>query len=657
MASDAKEVERTVGNIVQLLNDANKPVEGLATKMSEFAQGGKKLEVLMRFASGTGLWKMLNYVKAIGISVEQWNKSATEYREQMTGMYTEMAKQINVQQDLIKLQEGLNEIRKGGFDSFKQDKLEELKLQEKLSKTEKKELKDLQALESIHNSDIMKGLTAMYGKKYAEFKLNQDISRSLDEQEKKLKKIREMGSNEDLLTSIRGISDKDQKRLNNLKGKKKLSSEETDELTELQKKEEMRKVKTGRRKGLVQKFTTKSDEYGRAEELQKRGLGSIVKGKGRSGWHEFKEHKGAKKFFNIRWAKVKNNVNRMGKFFGGLAKMIKSYLMGALSIIGSVLVWGVIIVLAIILLKPVFLAMWESLKKNGPALLERLKGYWAELKIIVEPILQQVLKIWELFIDPKASFGGLILEVFKLLGMVLLGTLAVMFKVLLPLAVDLYGMLIALIVETATTLLFNIGKWLGEKIIEFVVWFETNKIAFYGWVGKKLLEVWEWVTTGILNALINFLGEDTVATILSTVDNIIQPIADFCDGFWSNRWYGKKTTEEKNKEKMANRKAYTTTTVYDSSNPSAYPDYVGSRAMGGFVARSGQYLVGEKGPEIVNLSAGSNVTPNHKIGNTINVHVNGRVGASDTELRDIAKRVGSMINREINRTTNAGVRL
>ena len=79
--------------------------------------------------------------------------------------------------------------------------------------------------------------------------------------------------------------------------------------------------------------------------------------------------------------------------------------------------------------------------------------------------------------------------------------------------------------------------------------------------------------------------------------------------------------------------------------------------MGGFIGRSGRWLVGERGPEIVNLPAGSNVTPNHKIGNTINVHVNGRVGASDTELRDIAKRVGSMINREINRTTNAGVRL
>jgi len=681
MTSDAKEVERTVGNIVSLLNDANKPVEGLATKMSAFAQGGKKLEVLMRFASGTGLWKMLNYVKAIGISVEQWNKSAAAYRKELSGMYTEMAKQINVQQDLIKLQEGLGEIRNNQFDSIKRDKLEELKLQEKLSKDEKKELKDLQALESIHNSDIMKGLTAMYGKKYAEFKLNQDISRSLDEQEKKLKKIREMGSNEDLLTSIRGISDKDQKRLNKLKGKKKLSSEETDELTELQEKEKMRKVKTGRRKGLVQKFTTKSDEYGRAEELQKRGLGSIVKGKGRSGWHEFKEHKGAKKFFNIRWAKVKNSVNSMGRFFGGLAKMIKSYLMGALSIIGSVLMWGAIIILAIILLKPVFIAIWESIKKHGPELLEKLKMYWAEIKIIMEPILAQVLKIWELFINPKSSFADLIGAVFVLLLKLVVGTITLLFTVGLPLLLELGGTLLVMALEVATGLLFDLGVWIGEESAKFMVW---------AW--EKIQEVWGWVTTGIITAITDFIGEDTIDTILTTLDAMVKPIADFCA--WagsSDRWWVTSnedslfnelkediknipvTAEDyKNIQSQAAQieivKAQQSSVgipdtyvgkygaTYDSGTGNVVNPAVTPMASGGFVGRSGQYLVGERGPEIVNLRGGSNVIPNHALGNTVNVHVNGRVGASDQELRDIARRVGSMINREINRTTTTGVR-
>jgi phage-related tail protein len=80
-------------------------------------------------------------------------------------------------------------------------------------------------------------------------------------------------------------------------------------------------------------------------------------------------------------------------------------------------------------------------------------------------------------------------------------------------------------------------------------------------------------------------------------------------------------------------------------------------ARGGFVSKSGSYLVGERGPELVNLPGGSNVTPNHAMGNTIHVHINGRVGASDSEIRDIAKKVGAMVSREINRTTSSAVRM
>jgi len=37
-------------------------------------------------------------------------------------------------------------------------------------------------------------------------------------------------------------------------------------------------------------------------------------------------------------------------------------------------------------------------------------------------------------------------------------------------------------------------------------------------------------------------------------------------------------------------------------------------------------------------------------GNTINVHVNGRVGASDAEIRDIANKVAREINLRMSRT-------
>jgi len=87
----------------------------------------------------------------------------------------------------------------------------------------------------------------------------------------------------------------------------------------------------------------------------------------------------------------------------------------------------------------------------------------------------------------------------------------------------------------------------------------------------------------------------------------------------------------------------------------------GMFASGGTVLTDGRYLVGEKGPEIVNLPAGASVFNNQQTrsmmgGNTINVSVNGRVGASDAELDDLARKLGRKINLEMNRYNNTGYR-
>ena len=79
---------------------------------------------------------------------------------------------------------------------------------------------------------------------------------------------------------------------------------------------------------------------------------------------------------------------------------------------------------------------------------------------------------------------------------------------------------------------------------------------------------------------------------------------------------------------------------------------------------NGLSIVGEKGPELINLPKGTRVHSNadsRKMiskGNTnnINVSVNGRLGASDQELRNIARKVGSMVSQEINRTTASSTR-
>ena len=82
-------------------------------------------------------------------------------------------------------------------------------------------------------------------------------------------------------------------------------------------------------------------------------------------------------------------------------------------------------------------------------------------------------------------------------------------------------------------------------------------------------------------------------------------------------------------------------------------DGKGRFASGG-ITPGGMVLVGERGPELVNLPKGSRVHSNAQssrmVGNNIHVHINGRVGASDAEIRDIANKVAREINLKMNRT-------
>ena len=88
-------------------------------------------------------------------------------------------------------------------------------------------------------------------------------------------------------------------------------------------------------------------------------------------------------------------------------------------------------------------------------------------------------------------------------------------------------------------------------------------------------------------------------------------------------------------------------------------------SRGGTVSSSGMQLVGEKGPELVKLPAGSRVFSNKDsrnmvsgggTTNNITVQVSGRVGASDQEIKDIARKVSREIGLQMNRTGSTAVR-
>ena len=84
------------------------------------------------------------------------------------------------------------------------------------------------------------------------------------------------------------------------------------------------------------------------------------------------------------------------------------------------------------------------------------------------------------------------------------------------------------------------------------------------------------------------------------------------------------------------------------------------RATGG-VVNENMTLVGEKGPELVSLPRGSRVHTSNQSANmmgttNITVNVQGRIGASDAEVKDMAQKVAREINMRMNRTNTTPTR-
>ena len=92
----------------------------------------------------------------------------------------------------------------------------------------------------------------------------------------------------------------------------------------------------------------------------------------------------------------------------------------------------------------------------------------------------------------------------------------------------------------------------------------------------------------------------------------------------------------------------------------AIANAVKGRATGGVVSEN-MTLVGERGPELVSLPRGSRVHTNNEsksmTGTTnITVNVQGRIGASDAEVKDMANKVAREINLRMNRTNTTQTR-
>ena len=328
------------------------------------------------------------------------------------------------------------------------------------------------------------------------------------------------------------------------------------------------------------------------------------------------------KFLNSKAIKFYNTQNKMKVFNNflsakgkGLGKIIMSSLkaLGTMAlmamkyfiIIGLALT-GVFILVKLLKkagldgekLKEIGIGMFNIVKHFGAKIFENLKTMYDGIYLIYNAI----------FGD--GTFGEMIEGYFMLIG----GFLGVLWNLFLAVAIPIY--------------------WAGIKILGTAV---TN-------ISSKVKDFFVDNFAEPIYKVINFMQR--VMFVLSLVALVIGGIIAAVGGGWTVALAG-----------LAG--------IIGVAIADAIKDAIGNKLKLPFMAngglsKGGLTVVGGRGPELVRLPSGSRVHSNSESkrmmsggGHNITVNVQGRIGASDSELRQIAQKVGQMINKEINRTTSS----
>ena len=257
-----------------------------------------------------------------------------------------------------------------------------------------------------------------------------------------------------------------------------------------------------------------------------------------------------------------------------------------------------------------------------------------------------IIDFFDAFVN-DASFREAVIDYAVQAGMLVAGVW--MAKTLFAMALQLlatYALPIAVFVLVSAFLIALYGKYKKEindmllKIIREPVEF-VAKLLDYIMSGQFL--------TDILNTIKNF-AKDFVfkVKIFKGIRKAFGKVKDRLAGGAKKvaGGYDKLSDEQKKKVDEINKKQKALLTG----------NIKGMFANGGIVSASGLQLVGEKGPELVRLPAGSRVHSNAesaRMGDTnINITINAK-DTSDAELRRIADQVGRMITNKINRSSSS----
>lgn len=238
------------------------------------------------------------------------------------------------------------------------------------------------------------------------------------------------------------------------------------------------------------------------------------------------------------------------------------------------------------------------------------------------------------------KIAQLIKNVFKMMLRFLIGASLTLvgFILLIPLAVQVFKLI------KKHISMEDIKKVLGvvKNVIMFI--FDVLKAAFSGNYG----ELFGLVYDKVISPLISWLGEKLTAAGSFVYKALAQGIKNLREMFFAS-------APVQLFMRLADMLMNSTLVKGVTGAVSGVRSFLGL-STGGTINRGGMAIVGENGPELVSLPSGATVHSNSQskgMGNTIHVHVNGRVGASDAEIRDIAQKVAREINLQMNRTTSA----
>ena len=659
MQEDIDELRKSFSDIDKSILDGAKEFRTLSESISKTnaVLGSKNWQIFSRFISGTPLWRIQNRIKATVMLLNELQLAGEKRRTEQAKELKNFSKLAKLQRDNVGIQESLN------------------KLKELSTKTDKKSVEEYkkQMAALRETSEIFDGLVF---KLHDENDAIKEMNRTITAQVEMGKKLEEQAKETASLRKKEGEGEfqhlgrmmKFRMKNNNMMKSFAKFKEKTDEkgFAFTNKKFQREVNLTKKMKSIAAKAGLDPQELLRKDGSMKdptadRNQKGVVMKRGASG-----------KVLNPKQFKALQDLHKLGKkqnslsrrsyrmmaapfkamtgfFKKVLAHMLKMVFYAAAQFMKMLLLL-LVTVAAFKMIQPFLGNIKDALEMAVKVLLDGLALIWSGLSNIWEGISMMV----DAIMNP--SLSGFFEGLWKLLtGMaqVVVGLLQVVFGTIIAAGLGFISSLFSDGVEKVGGGIRGIASGI-VNVVKGVSGVAAGILLVIGTIGLLVgaafalpVLITAAVLAGIYILVTKFEG--FFVDLLTAIGEGISKIKEILIGLPKGIGDAIKNVGGGIKKGIG-------------KIGGGIKDFVGL-STGGKISQSGLAIVGEKGPELVTLPRGAQVHSNSQskamassVTNHITVQVTGRVGASDTEIRDIANKVAKEINTRMNRTSTSVVK-